>query len=50
MRTYSHDVAITIVQALVVQVKATFDTDIRPPPLGCFGNGRPRIFGKRVYR
>ena len=48
VRTYSYDITITIVQALIVEVKFSSDTEICPPPLGCFGNRRPRIFCKRV--
>jgi len=48
--TYSHNIAITIVQALVIPMKIPFAVDVCGPPLGCFGNYRPRDFGERMKR
>jgi hypothetical protein len=49
-RTYSYNIAITIVQALVIPMKVPRGVDIYRPPLGCFGNYRPREFGERMKR
>jgi hypothetical protein len=48
--TYSHNVTITIVQVLAVPMEVPFAAEICGPPLGRFGDHRPRIFGERMER
>jgi hypothetical protein len=49
-QTYSYDITITIMQALVAPMLISYRAVICCPELGRFGKYRPRIFGKRVDR
>ena len=48
--TYSHNITITIVQALVVPMYIPPAAHICRPPLGCFANYRARVLGERMKR